>query len=60
MFAPDHPHYNLKSLNRVAIQVEGANGLPMLAKKMKANGPGVLWYGAVATATATFVGHYPW
>ena len=41
-------------------QVEGKNGLPMLAKKIKANGPGVLWYGAVATATATFVGHYPW
>jgi hypothetical protein len=32
----------------------------MLAKKIKANGIGVLWYGGVATMTATFVGHYPW
>jgi len=45
---------------KTTLQVEGKNGLPMLAKKIKANGPGVLWYGAVATATATFVGHYPW
>jgi len=45
---------------KTTLQVEGANGLPMLASKIKANGPGVLWYGAVASATATFVGHYPW
>ena len=45
---------------KTTLQVEGANGLPMLASKIKANGIGVLWYGAVASATATFVGHYPW
>merc|ERR1712216_605332 len=32
----------------------------MLATKIKTNGIGVLRYGAVASASATFVGHYPW
>lgn len=28
--------------------------------KFKTNGPSVFFYGALASATATFVGHYPW
>ena len=28
--------------------------------QVKVNGIGSLWYGAFATAAATFVGHYPW
>lgn len=45
---------------KTTLQVEGKNGIPMLATKIKTNGIGVLWYGAVASASATFVGHYPW
>ncbi|KAI8852766.1 mitochondrial carrier [Chytridium lagenaria] len=33
---------------------------PLLRERMKAHGVGSLWYGAGATAAATFVGHYPW
>jgi len=28
--------------------------------KVKISGPGVLYHGALASASATFVGHYPW
>jgi hypothetical protein len=31
-----------------------------VTKKVKAGGPGVLYHGALASASATFVGHYPW
>lgn len=54
------------ALNRLSLfllnfsQVSGAEGIPILTKKIAANGPGVLFEGALATATATFVGHYPW
>jgi hypothetical protein len=29
-------------------------------QQVKSHGIGSLWYGAFATAAATFVGHYPW
>ncbi|KAH8109619.1 mitochondrial carrier domain-containing protein [Phellopilus nigrolimitatus] len=32
----------------------------LLLVKIKVDGVGSLWYGAFATAAATFVGHYPW
>lgn len=28
--------------------------------KFKKSGPAVFYYGSIASATATFVGHYPW
>ena len=31
-----------------------------LMEKLRINGPEVLFYGSVASAVATFVGHYPW
>jgi hypothetical protein len=43
---------------KTIMQVEGKNGIPILLTKLK-RGPQVLFYGAIATATATFVGHYP-
>ncbi len=46
------PHHTL--------QVEGKNGFPALLTKVKTNGPGVLYHGALAASAATFVGHYPW
>ncbi|CAM9483654.1 unnamed protein product, partial [Hapterophycus canaliculatus] len=45
---------------KTTLQVSGAEGTKMLAEKVAANGPTVLFEGALATATATFVGHYPW
>jgi hypothetical protein len=44
---------------KTILQVEGKNGIPILKQKLK-RGPQVLYYGAIATASATFVGHYPW
>eukprot|EP00051_Salpingoeca_urceolata_P032858 m.17800 g.17800 ORF g.17800 m.17800 type:complete len:393 (-) comp5547_c0_seq2:106-1284(-) len=45
---------------KTILQVEGANGFPALAKKIKTGGLGVLYHGALASASATFVGHFPW
>lgn len=44
----------------LSAKVSGAEGTKLLAEKVAANGPTVLFEGALATATATFVGHYPW
>lgn len=45
---------------KTIMQVEGKDGLPALAKKIKARGPSVLFHGALAASSATLVGHYPW
>lgn len=45
---------------KTTMQVEGKNGLSTLFNKVKTTGPQVFWYGALASASATFVGHYPW
>jgi len=34
-----------------------AGGLKLLRERVKERGIGCLWYGALATAAATFVGH---
>lgn len=41
-------------------QVNGADGISMLRKKMQRDGPKVLFYGATASFGANVVGHYPW
>lgn len=41
-------------------QVYGAEGLKVLFQKYKVNGVSTFYQGAIASATATFVGHYPW
>ena len=45
---------------KTIMQVEGKNGFPALVNKVRANGPTVLYHGALAASFATFAGHYPW
>ncbi len=45
---------------KTTMQVGGKDGLTTLFSKLKTNGPSVFWYGSLAAASATFVGHYPW
>lgn len=45
---------------KTMLQVEGATGLQKLGAKVRAGGPRVLYHGAVASATATACGHWPW
>jgi hypothetical protein len=45
---------------KTTLQVEGAKGLPILLAKARKAGPQVFYYGALASATATFAGHFPW
>ncbi|RDW67622.1 mitochondrial carrier-6 [Coleophoma cylindrospora] len=45
---------------KTTLQVQGSRGTAVLRQRIKANGIGSLWWGAFATAAATFVGHYPW
>ncbi|KZT38377.1 mitochondrial carrier [Sistotremastrum suecicum HHB10207 ss-3] len=45
---------------KTTLQTQGREGWPILKRRIKAHGIGTLWYGAIATALATFVGHYPW
>ena len=45
---------------KTILQVEGKNGLRILKNKVKLSGFKVMYHGALATAAATFVGHFPW
>ncbi len=45
---------------KTTMQTQGKEGLPLLKKRVQSLGVGTLWYGSVASAAATFVGHYPW
>merc|ERR1711991_1293161 len=45
---------------KTTMQVEGKDGISKLMTKFKSNGPSVFYQGALAAASATFVGHYPW
>ncbi len=45
---------------KTILQVEGSNGWKMLGTKIRTHGFGVLYYGSMASATATLAGHYPW
>ena len=46
--------------SKTAMQVEGADGLKTLWGLAAKEGPGALYQGAVASAAATAVGHFPW
>jgi len=46
--------------SKTIMQVEGKDGLDALVENVKENGPGPLYRGAVASAAATAVGHFPW
>ena len=45
---------------KTILQVEGKEGLAVLRNKIHYGGPRVMFHGAMATASATMVGHYPW
>ena len=45
---------------KTTLQVEGKPGLQILRNKINTSGYRVLYYGTLASMTATFVGHYPW
>lgn len=45
---------------KTTLQTDGRDGMRILKNRIKAHGLGTMWYGAFATAAATFVGHYPW
>lgn len=45
---------------KTTLQAQGARGTAILRRRIKTEGIGSLWWGAFATAAATFVGHYPW
>ncbi|KAF8907078.1 mitochondrial carrier [Gymnopilus junonius] len=45
---------------KTTLQTQGKPGVHILKARVKKYGIGTLWYGAIATAAATFVGHYPW
>ncbi|EFX03598.1 mitochondrial substrate carrier protein [Grosmannia clavigera kw1407] len=45
---------------KTTLQAQGARGTNLLRQRIKTDGVGSLWWGAIATAAATFVGHYPW
>ncbi|EIW52699.1 mitochondrial carrier [Trametes versicolor FP-101664 SS1] len=45
---------------KTTMQTQGRAGMAIIRARVKRYGVGTLWYGAFATAAATFVGHYPW
>eukprot|EP00349_Pseudokeronopsis_sp_Brazil_P009453 CAMPEP_0202971594 /NCGR_PEP_ID=MMETSP1396-20130829/28524_1 /ASSEMBLY_ACC=CAM_ASM_000872 /TAXON_ID= /ORGANISM="Pseudokeronopsis sp., Strain Brazil" /LENGTH=294 /DNA_ID=CAMNT_0049701117 /DNA_START=58 /DNA_END=942 /DNA_ORIENTATION=+ len=45
---------------KTTMQVEGKDGVAKLMAKFRSNGPSTFFQGALASAGATFVGHYPW
>jgi hypothetical protein len=45
---------------KTTLQAQGQKGWRILRQRIRVYGVGSLWYGAWATAAATFVGHYPW
>lgn len=45
---------------KTTLQAQGKPGWAILRQRIKIYGLTTLFYGAVATAAATFVGHYPW
>ncbi|KAG8792099.1 hypothetical protein FRC12_007210 [Ceratobasidium sp. 428] len=45
---------------KTTLQAQGARGTALLRQRIKTHGITSLWWGALATAAATFVGHYPW
>ena len=44
---------------KTTLQTQGRPGVAILKARVRRYGLGTLWYGALATAAATFVGHYP-
>lgn len=45
---------------KTSLQVQGKEGFKNVITKVKTSGPQVLFHGSVASASATWVGHFPW
>eukprot|EP00596_Hydrurales_sp_CCMP1899_P004120 CAMPEP_0119050530 /NCGR_PEP_ID=MMETSP1177-20130426/70467_1 /TAXON_ID=2985 /ORGANISM="Ochromonas sp, Strain CCMP1899" /LENGTH=461 /DNA_ID=CAMNT_0007029049 /DNA_START=366 /DNA_END=1751 /DNA_ORIENTATION=+ len=45
---------------KTCLQVNGEVGLEILKKRLETDGPKTLFSGALASSSATLVGHYPW
>jgi hypothetical protein len=45
---------------KTTLQAQGPRGWVLLRDRIRTDGIGSLWWGAFATAAATFAGHYPW
>ena len=45
---------------KTTLQVQGNNGIKILKNRIINNGSFTLWNGALASSTATMIGHYPW
>lgn len=45
---------------KTTMQTQGKHGVGILRERIKAYGLGSLWWGAIATAVANFVGSFPW
>merc|ERR1712226_373483 len=45
---------------KTTLQVEGKQALPLLGAKIRTHGILVMFHGALAAASATAVGHFPW
>ncbi|KAF7329123.1 Mitochondrial carrier [Mycena kentingensis (nom. inval.)] len=45
---------------KTTLQTQGKAGMRILRERVRRYGVGSLFYGAFATAAATFAGHYPW
>jgi len=45
---------------KTTMQTRGAPGVQLLKDRVRKYGVGTLWYGAWATAAASFVGSFPW
>ncbi len=45
---------------KTTMQVQGKDGIKNLMAKARSTGPSVFFHGSLASATATYVGHYPW
>jgi hypothetical protein len=45
---------------KTTMQVQGSEGISNLKYKLRNKGPSVLYYGSMASSSATLVGHYPW
>mmetsp|Transcript_43006 Transcript_43006/g.71476 ORF Transcript_43006/g.71476 Transcript_43006/m.71476 type:complete len:419 (+) Transcript_43006:79-1335(+) len=45
---------------KTTMQVKGSSGVEQVKQKVSAEGPSVLYQGALANAAASFIGNYPW
>ena len=45
---------------KTSLQVQGKEGFKNVITKVKTSGPQVLFHGSLASASATWVGHFPW